>query len=138
MSRGAICGGREGNKWSHHYCRRQWSLVDAEHLRYRQLNAWDAALQALEAATRFLSSAHQIVSHAGEDEQACTWKLSGMRELRFRIEGLGIIDFPRMPDTWKEIALLYTLGEAHYMPPLCAVLQPSHEVNALPRQLLSR
>ena len=64
------CGGREGNKWSHHYCRRQWSLVDAEHLRYRQLNAWDAALQHLESCTRFLSSSHQIVSYAGEDEQA--------------------------------------------------------------------
>ena len=24
---------RAGNNWSHHYCRRQWSLVDAEHLR---------------------------------------------------------------------------------------------------------
>ena len=61
---------REGNKWSHHYCRRQWSLVDAEHLRYRQLSAWDAALQRLEQARAFLSSSHQIVSYAGEDEQA--------------------------------------------------------------------
>ena len=66
------CAGREGNKWSHHYCRRQWSLVDAEDLRYRQLNAWDAALQRLEAENSFLSSAHQIVSYAGEDEQAST------------------------------------------------------------------
>ena len=53
--------------------------MDAEHLRYRQLNAWDAALQRLEAATRFLSSAHQIVSYAGEDEQASTHTLSGSK-----------------------------------------------------------
>ena len=26
---------REGNDWSYHYCRRQWSLVDADHLRYK-------------------------------------------------------------------------------------------------------
>ena len=44
--------------------------MDAEHLRYRQLNAWDAALQRLEADNSFLSSPHQIVSYAGEDEQA--------------------------------------------------------------------
>jgi hypothetical protein len=61
---------REGNQWSHQYCRRQWSLADADHLRYRQLNAWDAALQRLDAAHGFLGAAHQIVSHAGEDEQA--------------------------------------------------------------------
>lgn len=32
---------REGNGWSYHYCRRQWSLVDNENLRYRELNAFD-------------------------------------------------------------------------------------------------
>lgn len=28
---------RDGNQWSHHYCRRQWSLADTEHLRYKCL-----------------------------------------------------------------------------------------------------
>ncbi len=32
---------REGNGWSYHYCRRQWSLVDDENLRYRELNDFD-------------------------------------------------------------------------------------------------
>ena len=35
---------REGNGWSHHYCRRQWSLVDNENLRYRELNDFDKAM----------------------------------------------------------------------------------------------
>lgn len=61
---------REGNGWSYAYCRRQWSLVDAEHLRYRFLNAWDAALQALDDEYHFLSAQHQIVSFAGDSEQA--------------------------------------------------------------------
>jgi len=26
-------------------CRRQWSLVDTDHMRYCQLNAWDKAMQ---------------------------------------------------------------------------------------------
>jgi len=35
---------REGNGWSYHYCRRQWSLVDNENLRYRELNDFDKAM----------------------------------------------------------------------------------------------
>ncbi len=32
---------REGNGWSYHYCRRQWSLVDNDNLRYCELNDFD-------------------------------------------------------------------------------------------------
>jgi 1,4-alpha-glucan branching enzyme len=32
---------REGNGWSYHYCRRQWSLVDNKNLRYCELNEFD-------------------------------------------------------------------------------------------------
>ncbi len=32
---------REGNGWSYHYCRRQWSLVDNTELRYEELNRFD-------------------------------------------------------------------------------------------------
>ncbi len=35
---------REGNGWSYHYCRRQWSLADNENLRYQYLNNFDAAM----------------------------------------------------------------------------------------------
>ena len=38
---------REGNQWSYHYCRRQWSLVDNTALRYGLLNAFDRAMQIL-------------------------------------------------------------------------------------------
>ncbi len=34
---------REGNGWSYHYCRRQWSLVDNPNLKYQYLNAFEAA-----------------------------------------------------------------------------------------------
>jgi 1,4-alpha-glucan branching enzyme len=33
---------REGNGWSFHYCRRQWSLVENGYLKYGLLNAFDA------------------------------------------------------------------------------------------------
>ncbi len=35
---------REGNGWSYHYCRRQWSLVDNKELRYIELNNFDNAM----------------------------------------------------------------------------------------------
>ena len=38
---------REGNGWSYHYCRRQWSLADHPALRYGQLRDFDEAMIAL-------------------------------------------------------------------------------------------
>ncbi len=35
---------REGNGWSYHYCRRQWSLVDNPALKYEALGAFDRAM----------------------------------------------------------------------------------------------
>ena len=35
---------REGNGWSYHYCRRQWSLVDDANLRYIELGDFDKAM----------------------------------------------------------------------------------------------
>ena len=38
---------REGNDWSYHYCRRQWSLVDNPDLRYGQLDLFDKEMISL-------------------------------------------------------------------------------------------
>ena len=38
---------REGNGWSYHYCRRQWSLADNPDLRYRELGDFDKAMVSL-------------------------------------------------------------------------------------------
>jgi 1,4-alpha-glucan branching enzyme len=35
---------REGNDWSYQYARRQWSLVDSDHLRYQELDLWDKSM----------------------------------------------------------------------------------------------
>ncbi len=37
---------REGNGWSYHYCRRQWSLADSEDLKYRYLLAFEKEMVA--------------------------------------------------------------------------------------------
>ncbi|MDX9799825.1 MAG: alpha-amylase family glycosyl hydrolase [Spirochaetia bacterium] len=47
---------REGNNWSYHYARRQWSLVNDKNLRYHYLAAFDRAL--LKSCGKVLSDRH--------------------------------------------------------------------------------
>ena len=46
---------REGNGYGYHYCRRQWSLVENENLRYGQLNEFDKEMLALLKKERIMS-----------------------------------------------------------------------------------
>lgn len=48
---------REGNGWSYHYCRRQWSLTDNHDLRYSDLNAFDKAMIEMLKVERVLTKA---------------------------------------------------------------------------------
>ncbi len=47
---------REGNGWSYHYCRRQWSLADNPELKYQYLNAFEKAAVRLCRQTRIVGS----------------------------------------------------------------------------------
>ncbi len=46
---------REGNGWSYHYCRRQWSLADNPELKYQYLNEFEKAMVKLAKGARVLS-----------------------------------------------------------------------------------
>ncbi|MBI1368687.1 MAG: 1,4-alpha-glucan-branching enzyme [Planctomycetes bacterium] len=46
---------REGNNFSFHHARRQWSLVDTTHLRYKGLNNFDRAMQHLDKRFHLLA-----------------------------------------------------------------------------------
>ena len=46
---------REGNGWSYHYCRRQWSLADNSDLRYYFLNEFEKGMIAMARKTRLLT-----------------------------------------------------------------------------------
>ncbi len=48
---------REGNGWSYHYCRRQWSLVDNPELKYGWLATFDRQMLELEKNYQLLSAA---------------------------------------------------------------------------------
>jgi 1,4-alpha-glucan branching enzyme len=47
---------REGNGWSYHYCRRQWSLVDNPELKYGWLAEFDRQLMDFAKRTNLLAA----------------------------------------------------------------------------------
>lgn len=49
--------------------RRQWSLVDTDHMRYCQLNAWDKAMMELDNKYSFMSSPTQWVTTIDQEKQ---------------------------------------------------------------------
>ncbi|KAK9946818.1 hypothetical protein M0R45_012261 [Rubus argutus] len=65
---------REGNGWSYEKCRRQWNLVDTDHLRYKFMNAFDRAMHLLDERFSFLSSTKQIVSSTNEEDKVIVFE----------------------------------------------------------------
>lgn len=65
---------REGNEWSYEKCRRQWNLVDADHLRYKFMNAFDRAMNELDDKFPFLASTKQIVSSTNEEDKVIVFE----------------------------------------------------------------
>ncbi|MBC7981390.1 MAG: alpha amylase C-terminal domain-containing protein [Armatimonadetes bacterium] len=60
---------REGNGWSYHYCRRQWSLLDNPDLKYQWLAKWDRGMLELAKNTQLLSSAPAQLIHIDHENQ---------------------------------------------------------------------
>lgn len=60
---------REGNNWSYHHCRRQWSLVDNPELRYSDLNAFDKAMIDLTRRHDLLHSIPARLLHVHNDNK---------------------------------------------------------------------
>lgn len=58
-----------GNGGSLEKCRRRWDLVDSEVLRYKEMNAFDRAMQHLDKAFGFQNAPHQWVSRQDEGDK---------------------------------------------------------------------
>eukprot|EP00897_Mesotaenium_endlicherianum_P007732 jgi/Mesen1/6988/ME000364S06162 len=58
-----------GNNNSYHLCRRRFDLADANYLRYKGLNDFDAAMHACENKYGFMVSEHQYVSRKDEADK---------------------------------------------------------------------
>ena len=59
---------REGNGWSFHYCRRQWSLADNPDLKYQYLQAFDQAMLAMAKKNRVIGSADKQLALDNTDK----------------------------------------------------------------------
>lgn len=59
---------REGNGWSHFYCRRQWSLVDDTNLRYSELNEFDKKMIEFCKGKSLLSKKAKLVDINEQDK----------------------------------------------------------------------
>ncbi|MBR2127116.1 MAG: alpha amylase C-terminal domain-containing protein [Akkermansia sp.] len=69
---------REGNGNSYKYCRRQWSLVDNDLLRYRHLNAFDRAMVELAKRTDLLSAPPARPLNMDEKNQVMSFERAGL------------------------------------------------------------
>ena len=63
---------REGNGWSYHYARRQWSLADNENLRYSHLGAFDRDMVTTCSASLKANYAEKVLSHISDQILAYT------------------------------------------------------------------
>jgi 1,4-alpha-glucan branching enzyme len=69
---------REGNGWSYHYCRRQWSLADNPNLRYRDLGAFDRAMLDLQNDHHLLESPPAGLIHIDNENRILCCSRGGL------------------------------------------------------------
>jgi 1,4-alpha-glucan branching enzyme len=60
---------REGNGWSYHYCRRQWSLVDNPELKYDWLAEFDRQLMDFATRSQVLSTPPAQLLHLDHEQK---------------------------------------------------------------------
>ena len=77
---------REGNGWSYHYCRRQWSLADDPNLKYQYLNAFEKSAVKLCKQTRVLSSRDRQLKLDNTDKVLVYSKGAGVFAFNFHPE----------------------------------------------------
>ena len=65
---------REGNDWSYHYARRQWSLAEQDHLRYHFLLDFDAAMLSLLKEEKVLEDKYLRQIHLHNDEKVLAYQ----------------------------------------------------------------
>ena len=68
---------REGNGWSYHYARRQWSLAEQEHLRYHFLLDFDRAMIDLLRTNKVLKDKYLELIHLHDGDKVLAYRRAG-------------------------------------------------------------
>ncbi len=99
---------REGNGWSYHYCRRQWSLADNEALKYSFLNDFDRDMVAMAKKQKVLAG-HDTQLQLHEDDKVLVYKKGGaIFAFNFHPEKSFDGYFIKMPGTGKYQVMMST------------------------------
>jgi 1,4-alpha-glucan branching enzyme len=100
---------REGNAWSYHYCRRQWSLVDNPALKYQWLAAFDRSLMQLARNHHLLAAPPARLLHLdGERKILCAERAGLVVVLNFSV-GDSAFGYPlHVPDQAVRTVVLDT------------------------------
>ncbi|WP_018617071.1 alpha amylase C-terminal domain-containing protein [Segetibacter koreensis] len=69
---------REGNNWSHHYARRQWSLVDNSELKYQYMANWDKAMIHIIKENQVLASQRARQIHLDGNNKVIVFERSNL------------------------------------------------------------
>ena len=69
---------REGNNWSYHYARRQWSLVSNHELRYHYLGDFDREMINLCRKYQLLSHPLPQIKHVNTSDQVLAFERAGL------------------------------------------------------------
>ena len=69
---------REGNNWSYHYARRQWSLADRTDLLYRRLNTFDQAMLALAAMEHIQEKSRPVKIEINDADNVIAFERGGL------------------------------------------------------------
>jgi 1,4-alpha-glucan branching enzyme len=69
---------RQGNEWSYHYARRQWSLADNPDLKYHYLLAFDKAMIGMAKSRRLLGAAHAHLLNNDSENQVLIFERAGL------------------------------------------------------------
>ena len=69
---------REGNGWSYHFARRQWSLADNPDLKFHQLGAFDQALMHLAKARHLLAAGPAQLLKEDEENKVLAFARGGL------------------------------------------------------------
>jgi 1,4-alpha-glucan branching enzyme len=69
---------REGNQWSYHYARRQWSLVENKELRYHFLGTFDKVMLKFVKAHSLLSESYATQLYVDEPNKTIIYERNGL------------------------------------------------------------
>lgn len=69
---------REGNNWSYHYARRQWSLAQDPKLAYYYLNLWDQDMIALAKSNKIFDDLYPFAIVQHTDDMVLAFKRNGI------------------------------------------------------------